>query len=77
MPYILQICPATFGGIGGVVDINAPGAVAPGGSAIAGVGVAPGPEGAMFPLFPASRDAASKVVDLLVISGDGPQDNRS
>ena len=60
-----QIRPATVGGVGGVVDVNA---VAPGSSAIAGFGVAADPEGETVPLFPAKRDDGSTMV---VISGDG------
>ena len=57
--------------IGGVVDVNAPGAAAPGSSAFASLGVAPVPEGAMVPLFSANRDDGSKVVDMVVKSVDG------
>ena len=54
-----------------VVDVNAPGAAAPGSSAFASLGVAPVPEGAMVPLFPANRDDGLKVVDMVMKSVDG------
>ena len=55
----------------GVVDVNAPGAAAPGSSAFASFGVASVPGGAMIPLFSANRDDGSKVVNMVVKSVDG------
>lgn len=45
------------------------------GSAIVGFGVVSDPEGATVPLFPANQDDGSKDVNMLVISGDGHQDD--
>ena len=64
---------ATFRGIGGVDDANTTGAVVPGSSAMAGIGVVNGLEGTNVPLFSAtliaSRDDGLTVVGALVIKG--------
>ena len=69
----LHICSANFGGTGGVDDANTTGAVVPGSSTIAGIGVAANPEETEVPLFPAMLLASSKdeltVEGVLVIKG--------
>ena len=47
----LHICSGNFGGIGGVDDANTTGAVVPGSSPMAGIGVATIPEGTEVPLL--------------------------
>ena len=63
----LHIRSANFGGTGGVDDANTTGAVVPGSSTIAGIGVAANPEGTEVPLFPAVLLASSK--DELTVEG--------
>ena len=69
----LHICSANFGGIGGVEDANTTGAVVPGGSPMAGIGVATIPEGTEVPLFLstllARRNDGLMVVGVLLIKG--------
>ena len=69
----LHICSANFSGTGGVDDANTTGAVVPGSSAIAGIGVAASPEGTEVPLFTGVLLVSSKdeltVVGVLVIKG--------
>ena len=69
----LHIRSANFGGIGGVDDANTTGAVVPGSSPMARIGVATIPEGTEVPLFPsmllARRSDGLMGVGVLVIKG--------